>query len=372
MGRIPHEQLAGLQAMQAASMDDVVRCAPLWRRLGVGAGQVLWPRGQVVHELGILLKGQVVLQLHGETVISLGPGAILGEEGAFFHALEHSIDVVATTDAAVATLPSHQLRALREARSTVYESLVRASTASIVRRVRASSLAIAQAAQHDAEAPGRQEVSALVGLWRKLVPGGPKTECPPLVPLLRQQPGIEHAPPEAVMALTGSFERQAVSEGEVVFLEGERGDAMYLIAAGSIDVLRHVRGGAKRLVTLGPGAQFGCNALVEPGPRTASCVAKGPGWLYRISAEAFRSPPRGAGVIWWESVLHNLADQARRSDSNLAEALALASPEPTSEADSFKQLLDASGFRNVGDIHTSELAEVEVGYSDEQIRNWRN
>ena len=398
MSRISPEDLASLNLMKGAAFDDVVRCAPLWRSLRVASGQVLWPRGQAAGELGVVVDGSMALQVGDLRLKTLSRGAILGEEGAFFHGAAHSADVLASTDSRILTLPSHQLRALREASSTVYEALVRAATMSVVRRVRDASLEIAKAAEHDASAPSRKEVSALVGLWRKLVPGGPKGECPPLPPLLRKQPGLGDASPAAVLGLTTSFTAQAVSEGEVVFLEGERGDAMYLIAQGRIDVLRHVRGGAKRLVTLEAGAQFGCNALVEPGPRTASCVAVEPCWLYRIDAARFRSPPREAGVTWWESVLHNLADQARRSDDNLLEALGqgpvAAEPDSAENAtkpskkrsytwadgeyddeadpDTFKALLDASGFRNEGDIHSSELARVEVSFSDEQMRNRRN
>lgn len=377
MGRIGHEQLSGLRPLKASSMEDLIRSAPLWNPLRIGAGQVLWPRGQVAGELGIVLEGSVLLQVGGETLKTLTAGAILGEEGAFFHGAVHSADVIAGTDSLIVTLPSHQLRALREARSTVYDALVREAAQSVCRRVRDASLAIAKAAKFDAEAPSRKEVSALVKVWRKLVPGGPAGDCPPLPPLLRKQPGLAHAPPEAVLALTTSFTQQAVSEGEVIFLEGERGDAMYLIAAGAVDVLRHVPGGAKRLVTLAAGGQFGCNALVEPGPRTASCVARKACWLYRIDAARFRSPPKAAGVLWWESVLHNLADQARRSDDNLLAALghqedAEPPTEEESREDTFKALLDASGFRNEGDIHTSELAAAEVSYSEDQKRNWRN
>ncbi|HJN74233.1 MAG TPA: cyclic nucleotide-binding domain-containing protein [Myxococcota bacterium] len=376
MGTIAHEQLAGLGLMKTASMEDLIRCAPLWHPLRVAADQVLWPRGQAAHELGVVLSGGFYLQVGDHQLKTLSQGAILGEEGAFFHGAVHSADVIAREDSLIATLPAHQIRALRETRSSVYEALVKVATLSVVRRVREASAAIAKAARHDTVAPSRQELSALVKAWRKLVPGGSGGDCPPLAPLLRRQPGIAHAPPEAVLALTASFTSKSVDEGEVIFLEGEQGDAMYLIGTGAVDVLRHVRGGAKRLVTLAAGGQFGCNALVEPGPRTASCVARKPSWLYRIDAEHFRNPPRQAGVTWWESVLHNLADQARRSDDNLLAALEMRhAPEPPTEAEadegSLKALLDASGFRNEGDVHTSELAEVEVVYSSDQRRNWK-
>lgn len=368
------QQLRAIPHFASTSREDLDNSLPLWSRVRVADGQVLWPRQQAAGELGVLLDGELTLAIGDVIAQRIRPGDLVGEAGAFFRGEVRSVDVLATRNSLVATLPASQLRALREARSSVYEALVRQAAISLVRRIRATSVLIAKHARTEREAPTRKEVSALVKMWRTLVPGGPEGDCPPLAPLLRRQPGLEQARGPAILALVPTFTRQSVAEGEVVFLEGEQGDAMYLIAHGSVDVLRHVRGGAKRLVTLQAGGQFGCNALVEPGARTASCVAAEPCWLYRIDAARFADPPPEAGLIWWESLLHNLGDQLRRSDDNLRVLVCEPEPEvelPT-EADPLKALLDASGFRNEGDVYTSELEAMEVLYSDDQRRNWRN
>lgn len=372
-----HRQLQSIPHLRDADPEDLANSVPLWSRVHVGDGQILWPRGQAAGELGVLVDGELTLAIGDVIAHRVRPGELIGEAGAFFRGEVRSVDFLATRNSTVVTLPAGQLFALREASSTVYEALVRQAAVSLVRRVRATSVLIARHAEQDTQAPTRKELSSLVRMWRTLVPGGPKSDCPPLAPLLRKQPGLEHAPAPAVLGLVPSFTRQSVAEGEVVFLEGEQGDAMYLIAEGSVDVVRHVKGGAKRLITLQAGGQFGCNALVEPGRRTASCVAAEPCWLYRMESRRFASPPRDAGLLWWESILRNLGDQLRRSDDNLRAIVAPPPPaeeasetaEPPTPTDPLKALLDASGFRNDGAGYTSELDRLEVVFSDDQLRN---
>lgn len=62
----------------------------------------------------------------------------------------------------------------------------------------------------------------------------------------------------------------------------------------------------------------GINALIDAGPRTASCVASSAGWLYRIELEHLRNPPAAAAVWWKEAMLFNLAHQLRVADESLA------------------------------------------------------
>ena len=139
----------------------------------------------------------------------------------------------------------------------------------------------------------------LARMWRKLRPGGPKVDCPSLMPLLRDLPHLQTAPAEVLEALTGLFHAQPVEEGEILCLEGEPGETAYLVADGHIDVLRHVRGErAERLATLGPGDLFGVNSVVERSTRTASCVAAEAGWVYRIGSEDFRQPGGEVRRVW--------------------------------------------------------------------------
>jgi len=56
---------------------------------------------------------------------------------------------------------------------------------------------------------------------------------------------------------------------EVVFDEGEEGQALYLVMAGQV----HITHGAQLVATLGPGSFFGDLALLDDSPRSAQARA---------------------------------------------------------------------------------------------------
>ena len=58
--------------------------------------------------------------------------------------------------------------------------------------------------------------------------------------------------------------------GEVIFSEGDKGDKMYVIRSGEVEILRdgHV------VETLAPGGIFGEMALIDGSPRAATARAK--------------------------------------------------------------------------------------------------
>ncbi len=80
---------------------------------------------------------------------------------------------------------------------------------------------------------------------------------------------------------------QAYAPGDVVFLEGESGEAMYIIESGLVAI---VKGGFEMPLVLGyrgPWEVIGEMALLEDRPRVASGVALTPTRLLRVSRERF-------------------------------------------------------------------------------------
>jgi len=78
-------------------------------------------------------------------------------------------------------------------------------------------------------------------------------------------------------------------DGEVIFKQGDEGDALYIIALGEIGFSAiDSSGNPKKMKVekLGPGKYFGERALVSNQPRAATCVALGPCRLVKLEQEA--------------------------------------------------------------------------------------
>ncbi|MBX3022308.1 MAG: cyclic nucleotide-binding domain-containing protein [Bdellovibrionales bacterium] len=72
-------------------------------------------------------------------------------------------------------------------------------------------------------------------------------------------------------------------EQQTVFKQGERGDSLYLILRGSVDVEVH----GMNIKRLRQGSFFGEIALIANIPRTASIIAAEPSVFFKISSDAF-------------------------------------------------------------------------------------
>jgi signal transduction histidine kinase len=91
--------------------------------------------------------------------------------------------------------------------------------------------------------------------------------------------------------------------GAVIIHEGDEGDAVYFIVAGSVEVVKqYADGGERFLHTSGPGEPFGEMALLQEGGRTATVRAVEPSTILRIDRDPFlnvlgRSPSLGVHVL---------------------------------------------------------------------------
>jgi len=354
--------------------------AALWSFRSLRSGKVLWRIGQNAGRMAMVVSGE--LSVLSEQHVEFGTirkGELIGEATIFIPGSIRSATLVAKTETKLLILARNDLLALRQRDNPVYLALLEQGLLTAVRRVRVSNKEIALRSRGGVDAPVRSEPSVLARLWKGLRPGGPTVECPPLVPLLKAQPGLEHAPSDALEQLAASFAAQSVEEGTIICLEGDPGDAAYIVASGEVAVLRHVRGNrAELLATLRVKSQFGFNTLVESGPRTASCVANKVGWLYRMDEKAYKKLKGKARLVWLESMLTALDSQMRNANAALQRTLAADGAAKTREAQSqtkaaptggFQALLQASGYLEGWSDTQSELDEVKVVKTDEQVRN---
>ena len=74
-----------------------------------------------------------------------------------------------------------------------------------------------------------------------------------------------------------------LAPGDFLFREGEKGNKMYVLLEGDVDVFL----GDFVLETAGPGSLLGEMALIDDSPRTANAVAKTPAKLAQIDRRRF-------------------------------------------------------------------------------------
>ena len=97
------------------------------------------------------------------------------------------------------------------------------------------------------------------------------------VPLFQ---GMTEPALEAVCALANEVQ---FADGQAVTVEGESGDAFYVLVDGQLRVSRH----GKTIRDLGPGDFLGEISLIDGRPRTATAVAVGPVNAIVIERPAF-------------------------------------------------------------------------------------
>ena len=372
------EEMANSPIFRSASLIELRNCADLWERRVYPPGRVLWREGNTVDSIGVVASGVLTASVDEREVGRVLPAELIGEVGAFLEGSIRSATLTTAQQTVLYILPARHLGDLRRRYRTVYAALLEQALLTMVKRVKATNHQITQLALGDTAAPVRTEPSALLRLWRTLRPGGPREACPPLEPLLCQQPGLRRAPPEVIEALAAAFTPEAVEEGQILCMEGEQGSSAYLVASGAIDVLRNVRGQkAERLAALPPGSLFGVNTLIERGQRTASCVAAGPGWIYKIEADAHQKLSGDARLCWRESLLTSLASQIRTANAALlrsapaAPARPAPMPQESEEDNSFQELLKASGFLEALPTDEVNLEKLTVIHDDDGERRRR-
>jgi len=94
-----------------------------------------------------------------------------------------------------------------------------------------------------------------------------------LVKLLRSNELFAGLTEEQFSKLAMIFEERTYNSGESVFSQGDKGDRLYLVREGFVEVVAETASADKALVQLGPGQSVGEIALIDQGARSASVRA---------------------------------------------------------------------------------------------------
>lgn len=114
------------------------------------------------------------------------------------------------------------------------------------------------------------------------------------------------------------MKRHNFDSGAMIFRQGERSGAAYLIVDGDVEILRQGPDGHDRVLdVLGRGSYFGEMGVIDDQPRSASARARGPVVCVSVEREEFmdmllRNPQEAIDL------LKVLFDRLRRTSAKLA------------------------------------------------------
>lgn len=137
----------------------------------------------------------------------------------------------------------------------------------------------------------------------------------------------ELTPSEMDILISISKEIRAQKD-EVIFKEGEIGDAFYLIVSGSIRISTIIPGvGEEALTILREGEYFGEMALIDDAPRSASAIANDDTILLLIEKDNFRKLLAQETDIAYKLLwvfTKTLSARLRKTDEQLKSILSIA------------------------------------------------
>jgi CRP-like cAMP-binding protein len=110
------------------------------------------------------------------------------------------------------------------------------------------------------------------------------------IQLLRQTALFASSPHNVLMTLKNRLSHLELQPDQVLFQEGDAGDALYLVIRGRVKIFtRNALGEVTVLQQMGPGAHFGEMALIDQRPRSASVMAIDELTLLVLKREDFQS-----------------------------------------------------------------------------------
>lgn len=156
-----------------------------------------------------------------------------------------------------------------------------------------------------------------------------------------------------------------LEEGEVLFEQGEVGDALYALVSGMLEISVLSREGRKlSLDVMRPGALFGEIALFDPGVRTATITALKPARVRGVKNADIRAAIRQTPELGID-LIQLAGERMRQMSSQINEQVFL--PMPTRLARKILYLtLDGTGHLSLLSLSQAELAEF-VGATREAV-----
>jgi len=162
--------------------------------------------------------------------------------------------------------------------------------------------------------------AALVAACAQLGSGEPFTpdSAQSRLAILAPMPLFAHCNERELRSVAQATRPRKFPDSTIIFEQGHPGTELYLLIAGAVDIIQN----GQKIVTLGPGSNFGEMAMLDEPSRSASAVASGETELMVIPRDAFfamlKGNPMLAVKILWNMLLR-LSANLRRTSKRLAE-----------------------------------------------------
>jgi len=131
---------------------------------------------------------------------------------------------------------------------------------------------------------------------------------------------FQHLGPDDLKKIDKIAKRKKVAAGTVVFFEGNRADAFFIVVSGSLKVFQTAKNGrVKVLSTIGPGETFGELAMLDGQPRSASVETVAESEMLVIARDDFKNLATATpGILW--GVLEGVCARLRAQNDSELEA----------------------------------------------------
>ena len=136
---------------------------------------------------------------------------------------------------------------------------------------------------------------------------------------------------------------QTLRDGQVVFNEGDPGDAWYLVYEGKVEVMKDAGEGSRQVTVLGQRSCFGEMAILDGSPRSATVRAIGAMTAFRFARvdvnELLAQGNLAAYKLVYQIALV-LVSRQRRTTQRLVELYD--EPRPTQVRETIEPIIDVS------------------------------
>ncbi len=141
--------------------------------------------------------------------------------------------------------------------------------------------------------------------------------------VLRRSPLFDMLSEAELKALAALSRARTYGANDVVFREGDAGDALFVLAQGEVDVIARAPSGEHRtLATLGPPDAFGEMSLIDREVRSATVRARSECVALQLGADsftAFRKRSRDGFTLFLVNVARILSSRLRETNRKLAD-----------------------------------------------------